>query len=269
MWGDSGDGAARSADLYARTVDLALPPELRPVLARRLRRRRRADLVAYWVAIVAGLALSLVGVAWGGGAGPARGFGGRILAILVATVVIGQLALVGAALAAQAGDVAARGRQAPRASHLPRPRLGDYLAAAERWLARGLAAVAVGAALGLAVARPGQRGELLALAAACLATWALIELTVRAVVRARPAASDLQSLAFDDALRADAVRRLLGTASVLPFVVGLVVTQAGLRPAGTALVVLYAVGLVALSLLGGRGGARAHYRRRLWPAARA
>lgn len=200
---------------------------------------------------MAGLALSLVGVAWGAGAGPGRGLaGGGVVAILLAT----------------ASDVAARGRQAPRASHLPRPRLDDYLPATERWLARGLAAVAVVAALVLAVARPGHRGELLAVAAACLATWALIELTVRAVVRARPAATDLQSLAFDDALRADAVRRLLGASAVLPFVVGLFVTVANLGPAGTALVVLYMLGIVALSLLGERPGARSHYRRRLWPA---
>jgi hypothetical protein len=269
-WGHGGDGAAQVADVYASRVELDLPPELRPVLARRLLRRRRADLVAYWVAIVAGLTLSLVAVAWGGGESPGRGLtGGGMVAILLATAVVGQLALAGAALAAQAGDVAARGRQDPRASHLPRPHLGDYLAPAERWLARGLAAVAVLAALGLAAARPGQRGELLAVAAACLATWALIELTVRAVVRARPAATDLQSLAFDDALRADAVRRLLGATAGLPFVVGLVSIQAGFGRAGTALVVIYALGLFALSLLGERPGARSYYRRRLWPAARA
>jgi len=272
MWGegDGGNGATRAADLFAREADLALPPELRPVLARRLRRRRRANLVALWVALVAGLALSLAGVARGASAGPGQGLDGRgVVAILLATAAVGQLAQAGAALAAQAGDVAARGPQAPRASHLPRPRLGDYLAPAERWLARGLAAVAVLAALVLAATRPGHRGELLVVAAACLGTWGLIELTVRAVVRARPAATDLQSLAFDDALRADAVRRLLGASAVLPFVVGLFVTVADLGPAGTALVVLYALGVVAMSLLGGRPGARAHYRRRLWPAARA
>ena len=267
-WRDSEDGAARSADLFARKVDLALPAELRPVLARRLLRRRRADQVAYWVAIVAGLILSLVGVAWGADAGPGRGLAGvGVVALLLTTAAVGQLALAGAALAAQAGDVAARGRQAPRASHLPRPRLDDYLPAAERWLARGLAAVAVVAALVLAVALPGRQGELLAVAAACLATWALIELTMRAVVRARPAATDLQSLAFDDALRADAARRLLGASAVLPFVVGLFVTLAGLGPAGTALVALWALGIVAMSLLGERPGSRSHYRRRLWPAA--
>ena len=107
------------------------------------------------------------------------------------------------------------------------------------------------------------------MAAACLGTWALIELTVQAVVRARPAATDLQSLAFDDALRADAVRRLLGASAVLPFMVGLFVTVTRLGSAGTALVVLYALGIVAMSLLGQRPEARAHYRRRLWPAARA
>jgi hypothetical protein len=84
VWRHSEAAAARSADLYARKSDLALPPELRPVAARRLRRRHRADLVAYWVAIVAGLALSLVGVGWGGGAGPGRGVTGvGVVAILL------------------------------------------------------------------------------------------------------------------------------------------------------------------------------------------
>ena len=40
-------------------------------------------------------------------------------------------------------------------------------------------------------------------------------------------------------------------------------------PAGMALVVLYVVGVIAMSLLGERRGAWSHYRRRLWPAARA
>jgi hypothetical protein len=270
MWGEGGDdGAGRAADVFAREADLALPPELRPVLARRLRRRQRANLVALWVAIVAGLSLSLAGMARGAGAGPGQGLdGGGVAAIVLATVAVGQLAQAGAALAAQAGDVAARSRQAPRASHLPRPRLGDYLAPTERWLARGLAAAAVLAALLLAAARPGPREELLVVAAACLGIWAVIELMVRAVVRARPAATDHQSLAFDDALRAGAVRRLLGASAVLPFAVGLFAIVAGLGSAGTALVVLWILGSVALSLLGERPGARARYRRRLWPAAR-
>ena len=85
----------------------------------------------------------------------------------------------------------------------------------------------------------------------------------------RPAATDPQSLAFDDALRADAVRRLLGASAALPFVVGLFVAVADLGPAGTALVALWMLGIVALSLLAERPGARSHYRRRLWPAARA
>ena len=35
-----------AADEFARRLDLALPPELRPVVAERLARRRRANLVA-------------------------------------------------------------------------------------------------------------------------------------------------------------------------------------------------------------------------------
>jgi hypothetical protein len=234
VWRYSEAAVGRSADLFARKVDLA---------------------VGAWSAT------HDPGGAVDGVAG--------IAIVLLATVAVAQLALAGAALAAQAGDVAARGRRAPRASHLPRPRLGDYLAPAERWLAGGLAALAVLAAVVLAAARPGHRGPLVAVAAACLGVWALVELTVWAVVRARPAATDVQSLAFDDALRADAVRRLLGASAVLPLAGGLFVVQAGLRLAGMALVVLYALGGVALSLLPERGGARSHYRRRLWPAARA
>jgi hypothetical protein len=266
-WRDSEEAAARSADRFARKADLALPPELRPVLARRLLRRRRANLVAAAVVVVAWLAVAAwaVGHDQGGGVDAAAG----IVAVSLTTAAVAQLGLAGAALAAQAGDVAARGRQAPRASHLPRPGLADYLAPAERWLAQALAALAVAAALALAAARPGHREALLAVAAACLGIWAVIELSVRAVVRARPAATGLQSLAFDDALRADAVRRLLDATAVLPLTVGLFAGLAGLRQAGTALIVLYALGGPALSLLPERGGARAHYRRRLWPAARA
>jgi hypothetical protein len=267
VWRHSEAAAGRSADLFAGKVGLALPPELRPVVARRLLRRRRANLVAAGVVVAFWLAVA----AWRAGQGPGRAVDGvaGIAVVLLVTVAVAQLARAAAALAAQAGDVAARGRRAQRASHLPRPRLGDYLAPAEQWLARGLAALAVLAAVVLAAARPGQRGLLLAVAAACLGTWALVELTVWAVVRARPAATDVQSLAFDDALRADAVRRLLGASSVLPLAVGLFVAQAGARSAGMALVVLYGLGGVTLSLLGERGGLRSHYRRRLWPAARA
>jgi hypothetical protein len=115
----------------------------------------------------------------------------------------------------------------------------------------------------------GLTPSLLGVAAACLGTWALIELTVRLVVRARPAATGLQSLAFDDALRAEAARRLLGTAGTLPAAVALFVGLAVWSAAGMALLGLYGLGGLALSLLAERPAARTHYRHRLWPAARA
>jgi hypothetical protein len=259
-----------SADRFARRVDLALPPELVPVVAQRLVRRRRANLVAACFAVVALLAFATWSFAADGGWGD--GDGAEIAAGVLGAVAVGQLALAGAALAAQAGDLAHHGQEAPRASHLPRPGLDDYLSPLELWLARGLAATAVLTLAVLAAARPDRRGTLLGVAAACLGMWALIELTVRALVRARPAASDVQSLAFDDALRADAVRRLLGTTDILPLAAGLFVGLAGLSSAvGMALVGLYLVGGAALSGLSERGSARTHYRRRLWPgpAARA
>jgi hypothetical protein len=257
-WWRAGEGA-RAAERFARRVDLALPPELVPVVAQRLARRRRANLVAAGVAVVPVLALATSSFDsdrdWGGGAGLA-------MAMLGAAGVV-QLALAIAALAAQAGDLAHRGQEAPRASHLPRPRLDDYLSPLE--LARALPATAILTLAMLAATRSGHRGALLGLAAAGLGMWALIELTVRA----RPAASDVQSLAFDDALRADAVRRLLGTTGVALLAAGLFVAWTGSWPAaGTALAGLYLAGGLAQAALAERGPARAHYRRRLWPAAR-
>jgi hypothetical protein len=264
LWRAAGAEGARAADRFARRVDLALPPELVPVVARRLVRRRRANLVVACVAVVSVLAVAIWSLdadgAWGDGTEPAMAMLGAVAAV--------QLALAGAALAAQAGDLAHRGQEAPRASHLPRPGLDDYLSPLELWLARGLAATAVLTLAFLAADRPDRRGALGGVVAACLGMWGLIELTVRAVVRARPAASDVQSLAFDDALRADAVRRLLGTTHVLLLAAGLFVAQAGRwRAAGTALVGLYVAGLLAQSALSERGSARTHYRRRLWPTA--
>jgi hypothetical protein len=257
---------ARAADRFARQVDLALPRELLPVVAERLVRRRRALLVAISLALVVWLATAAwemgTDQGWSAGEGPDPAVG------LLGTVALLQLARAGAAVAAQAGDLARRGPDAPRAAHLPRPRLADYLSPLERWPARALAAIAAGAPLALAVTAPDRRGALLAVAAACLGLWALVELTLLAVVRARPAATDRQSLAFDDALRADAARRLLGSVDVLPFAVALFVGRAGIWPgAWTALVALYVAGVLGLPVLSERRSARTHYRRRLWPAA--
>jgi hypothetical protein len=256
---------ARAADRFAREVDLALPPALLPVVAERLVRRRRAFLVAASLALVAWLAVATWGIRtdqdWGEGDGPDRAVG------LLGTVALVQLARAGAALAAQAGDLARRGPDAPRVSHLPRPRLADYLSPLERWPARALAATATLVPLALAVTTPERRGALLGVAAACLGMWALVELAVLAVVRGRPAATDPQSLAFDDALRADAARRLLDSVDVLPFAVALYIGRVGLWPAAwTALLVLYVAGVLGRAVLSERRSARTHYRRRLWPA---
>ena len=216
MWRVGETEAARAADRFARRVDLALPPELVPVVSRRLVRRRRANLVAGCVAVAA----LLVVVIWSFDASGESGDSTDLAVAGLSMVAVVQLALAGAALAAQAGDLAHRSREGPRASHLPRPGLDDYLSPLELWLARGLAAVTILTLAMLAATQPD--------------------------------------------------RRLLGTTGILPLAAGLFVAQAGLWPAaGMALVGLYVVGAVAQSALSGRGSARTHYRRRLWPAARA
>ena len=131
MWRVGESEAARAAGRFARRVDLALPPELVPVLSRRLVRRRRANLVAACVAVAALLAV----VIWSLDASGESGDGTDLAVAGLSMVAVAQLALAAAALAAQAGDLAHRSQEGPRASHLPRPGLEDSLSAAGMALA--------------------------------------------------------------------------------------------------------------------------------------
>lgn len=136
----------------------------------------------------------------------------------------------------------------------------------ELWWSRGSALVAVLAA-GFQVVRGPAVAGALALLVACAGIWLLVEVAARALVAARPAASDVQSLAFDDALRARMLRVLLGSTGFLAFAVASAGTSLS-RPFGAsyyALMLVYLASFVPQIWADTSVRARLHYRTRLWP----
>jgi hypothetical protein len=249
----------RMAHTFARKVDLALGPELVPLVGERLVRRARLA----WGSAGLPVAFMVIFFAWGGasldGPGVALSTLGFI-AILQLSQVVGELAL-------QALEYARQGADRPRTAHIARPRIDDFVTPLELWWSRGSALVAVLAAGFHVVRDPGVTGAP-ALLVACAVVWLLVEVAARALVAARPAASDVQSLAFDDALRARMLRALLGSTGFLAFAVASAGTSLS-RPFGAsyyALMLVYLASFVPQIWADSSVRARLHYKARLWPS---
>ncbi|HKE97666.1 MAG TPA: hypothetical protein VKG45_01840 [Actinomycetes bacterium] len=262
-WPVSAATRDRMADKFARKVDLALPAELRPLIGHRLVRRARFLTVAAGVAIGAYIVfIAWIGIAWIGGSL----IEGRDFALgYLGFVAIVQLSMAIALLATQIRDRVRQEADRPRTAHLPRPRVDDFVTPLELWWSRGSATLATLVAAFL-LAREPDPGRL-ALVVACLGIWILVEVSTQALVAARAAASDVQSLAFDDALRAEAVRRMLQAPSLLPFVLAIAGSSLGLSfPASSALVGVYAASLILATWVQSSAHAKRHFRQRLWPS---
>jgi hypothetical protein len=250
---------AQMADKFARDVDLALSPELVPVVGERLVRRGRLAVIS--VGLAAGAVVIYLG---SGGAGEDPDDPG-VAASYLGLLAIMQLSLAVGMLAVQAVEYARQGADRPRTAHLARPRVDDFATPLELWWSRGSALLAVLVA-GFLVARDPGRASLLGLLAGCAGLWLPLELAARAVVGARPAASDVQSLAFDDALRSQTVRALLRATAFLPFAVWVPWTSLGL-PMNAFYYALLLVVVVSQVLSGWAfysARARLHYKNRLW-----
>jgi hypothetical protein len=257
-WPVSAATRDQMADRFARKVDLALPAELMPLIGQRLVRRTRFRTVQLGVAIGA----CILYLTWIGGLsvdGP--DFALRFLGLIA----IFELSTAIALLAAQIRDRARQGADRPRAAHLPRPRVSDFVTPLELWWSRGSAAAATLVAAFL-LAREPDTGRL-GLAAGCIGFWILVEVSTRALVAARPAASDVQSLAFDDALRAEAVRRILQAGTILPIVLAIAGPNLGLPSSVSyALLGVYAAHLIPAIWIESSAQAKRHFRQRLWPS---
>jgi hypothetical protein len=166
----------------------------------------------------------------------------------------------------QAVEYARQGADRPRTAHITRPRIDDFVTPLELWWSRGSALVAILAAVFQVVRDPGGAGAL-ALLVACAVVWLLVELAARALVAARPAASDVQSLAFDDALRAKMLRALLGSTGLLPLAIAISAssTSRSLDAYYYALMLVYLASFVPQIWADSAARARLHYKTRLWP----
>lgn len=117
------------------------------------------------------------------------------------------------------------------------------------------------------VVRVPQTRWVLVLAVGCVGLWLALEVCVRRLVAARPAASDPQSLAFDDALRASSLRSLLPVTSSLLLLAALAWTSPSLpEGVGSVLLLCYVASLAPQLWASASARARRHYRQRLWPS---
>lgn len=259
----------------ARRADLALPVHDRGAVVRRLQGRSTAAtvglLLGFWVAV----AVVPPDPA------PARG---EQFALPVAFPVAVGAGFVGMAFAAAAyAIVAARRSPGPDAPRVARTRdvgLGDYVNGIERWgtVVTCLVPAAVGLVLAVLLADPAAAGvDPLRIGLLALVPPALLVLSLAAggvVLNARRTVSSPEALAWDDALRSQALRDIVS----MPLYAGLIATLwLGLEVAraipderlavgAAGLWVLLALGtmLVLLVVMLAARPAR-HFRLRLWP----
>jgi hypothetical protein len=249
----------RTAHDFARKVDLALGPALVPLIGGRLVRRARLA----WGS--AGLPVAVMIVFFGLGGARLEG-PGMALAIL-GLIAILQLSQIVGELAVQALEYKRQGTDRPRTAHITRPRIDDFVTPLELWWSRGSALIALLAA-GFQVVRDHGGAWSLGLLVACAVVSLLVEVAARALAAARPTASDVQSLAFDDALRAKVLRALLGSTGFLAMAVAISTSTAS----SSLDAYYYALELVYLASfvpqIWGQYSARGrlHFKTPLWPA---
>ncbi|GAA1625176.1 hypothetical protein [Georgenia ruanii] len=249
----AGRGRRRLAHRVARKVDLALDPPVGAVVVRRLAHR---ELVASATGTAAGLA-TLLAVAPLGTAGEPGQY--DLMWVLVA--VLGGRAL-GAAAAAVYGTLGRAPRAAVRIARASTPAHRDYVPPMERvgaWVAAGVAAtlslalVVLDATGAVDLGDPPPLAFVLA-AVAPAAVAALDEALARRVLARPQRAETTLELAWDDALRARALRDMVTVPLTIGVVAPLVllgVVGAGLEggwPANPAVGLV--AGLVAAVLFG-------------------
>ena len=247
------DQLARS---FARKVDLGLRPDLAQAVGDRLVRRRRFHLAAVGLAV--GLLIALF--TWLNSSSSPRG----------ALLLMGYYVVIwfGRALGTMAVQtVDDRRGSRPRAAHLTSPTVLDFVTPLELWSTR--AAVTVGLALAGfgAVTAPSarQRTGILVVLACCAAIWLAVELISVVVARSRPAASDVQSLAFDDALRAEALRAFMFAGYFPLYWLASAAIELDLpSPLPYALMGVCLAALVPALRAESSARARQQFRRRLW-----
>jgi hypothetical protein len=194
------------ADQFAQRVDLRLTPDVEPQVTEELIRRRRYNQVGWTVGVAVGM--PLIALADRNGFGPFRGFTVVVFLFVPATV---------CGAAAHLRSLSRRPQAAARVAHARSTTVSDYLNPLELYLLRALALVpaALTAAWAVIPRKPDAEplwdpslGSAAALSAGVVALLVVTEISLRALLRAPQPAESTQQLAFDDALRAQAMRDL-------------------------------------------------------------
>ncbi|WP_165067322.1 hypothetical protein [Marisediminicola senii] len=268
----------RVLDKYARRVNLAMTPEVEPLVVARLVAREKSMFSGAMTGIGIGLIGSLL---LPGGVGSSL-----VPLALVAGMLLGLAA--GAAVSSVRGQLAVAG-DGPRVARMQAPGFADYVGPIERWGARGaviLAALSVvGAAIALSVGALGEARmsavDLVgsgAVAGAVASIVALIgaELFAARIVAHRQPAGSTTELAWEDAIRAMTLRDLVSVPFVLGFVSAVMTfllvgsnadtAGAGAPAALVGMAVLLIVVTTAISLSAASWASKPmqHYWRRLW-----
>lgn len=198
----------RDVDRAAGRAGLGVPMQLRPLLLRRMRATRIGEM--------AGAALGLA-VSFGVLERTPNSAGSSSL--VVQTLLI-ALSGVGAALGGLVAAQATSG-PGPRIAREHVPRVADYISPIERLVVLGAAALTTVVGLLPLALRPIERSTApsiapsTALGLVALGVWLVFELVARRIVsRPQPAASAAH-LAWNDALRSAAIRRLAAVSAMV------------------------------------------------------
>lgn len=265
----------RAVDRLARRLDLRLEPSLATRIGRRVTLRQRSGLLGALLGVGVGTAILL------GQPGPVDGEPWLPIDIWMLT----GMMFVGSGIGFSLSALVAIPRPDADAPRVARSRvlgIGDYVDPFElvptRVLAPTALALAVAANIGaLSGAAPASDNSLvpaaLVLAVLAIVTLVIFELGARALLRRPTPAVSEQELAWEDGLRATAVRQLL-TAPLTFSLIAVIWSGFGLLeaiPGQVALVVvnvatpLLTAGLVVIAVLAFARHPERYFRRRLWP----
>jgi hypothetical protein len=217
-FGGSDRRTRKEVDDFARLADLAPHPDAVPAVSEELARRRQYLVVSALLGVLGWLAVMTFGRLWDAES--------PVPVVALGLSLYTAMAL--AVFAAHAGRVRhASAGAGSRVAHARSTRVLDYVMPLELYAARVFAVLPlVLLAVWAAVPRRPDAGTGLAwyrdpplmivLGVASLAMLAASEALQRAIVRAPQPAHSVQALAFDDALRAQALRDVMNIPVIIP-----------------------------------------------------
>lgn len=260
---------AASALAFSQTVALPLTPEVSETVERRVTTRMRASGIGLLAGAVAGLGVAALVDGLDEGLTTFT-FAGTALSVLATAWTIGVLRREPAD-----GD-------SVRIARSEAVRLDDYVPPVELVTVRIAGTLALVGPILVSVAWmrgadvPTSAPWILGAATLSLVVWVLVEVLARRIVARGPRVGSPIAMAWDDALRAETLRRLIALPLVFMIQATLPSAVEGARllfgedgfwgTAGLIIAMTPAIGLLLLLVIVASATPERHYLRRLWPA---